>query len=76
MRKTLLFCLFCCSLALAQVPAVAEATDPKWEEPTRWETIRWQPDAASAMREANVSGKPLMVFMVVNFKGRPGADKL
>lgn len=75
MRNVLLMCLLCCILSLTQLPSAAEASDPKWEEPTRWQTIDWQPDTASAIREANLSGKPLMVFMIVNYKGRPGADK-
>lgn len=76
MQKMILLCFLCCSLWLAQVPSVAEETpNPKWEEPTRWKTIHWQPDAESARREADLSGKPLMVFMFVNFKGKPGADQ-
>ncbi len=75
MRNVLLLWLLCCSLSLAQVPSLPEASDPKWEEPTRWKSIHWLPDAASALREAHLSEKPLMVFMIVNFKGRPGEDR-
>jgi hypothetical protein len=76
MRNVFLFWLFCCSLSLAQEPPVAEHSDQRWEASSRWETIRWQHDAASALRESSSSGKPLMVFLVVNYEGEAGADKV
>lgn len=75
MRNVILLSLLCCSFCLAQVSPVTEKSEQEWIEPTRWETIHWQPNAASALRESHSSGKPLMVFMIVNYKGRPGEDR-
>lgn len=70
MRNVVLFCLLCCSVCQAQSSAMTKKSNQDWVEPTRWETILWQPDAPSALRESSLSGKPLMVFMFVNYKGR------
>ncbi len=65
----------CCSLCSAQASAASEVDDRHWVEPTAWKTIYWQPDARSAIREATLSGKPIMVFLFVNYKGRADAGK-
>ena len=76
MRNVILLSLLCCSFCLAQVsPTTTDRVEEEWMEPTRWETIHWQPDAATALRESQLSGKPLMVFMFVNYKGRPGETR-
>ena len=75
MRNVILLILLCCSISLAQVSSGREHSDQEWLQPKNWETIQWQPDAATALRESQSSGKPLMVFMMVNYEGRPGADR-
>lgn len=75
MRNVILLLLLCCSIGLAQVSSGTEQSDQEWLQPKNWETIQWQPDAATALRESQSLGKPLMVFMMVNYEGRPGADR-
>ena len=75
MRNVILLTLLCCSFCGAQVSPVSENSEQEWLSPTRWEAIQWQPDAATALRESQTSGKPLMVFMMVNYEGRPGTDR-
>ena len=76
MRNILLFFLLCCSTCLGQVLPASGKSNPKYEPSSQWKTILWQPDAVSALRESLSSGKPLMVFLAVGFKGQAGADEL
>lgn len=68
LRKIILFCFLYCSTALAQDLMTLQPANHNRESPG-WEAIHWQDDVTSALRESKSTGKPLMVFLVVNKEG-------
>jgi thioredoxin:protein disulfide reductase len=68
------FCVFSCHPAVAPkaVPpsekiVLGESADQKAQPPKQDESVRWQTDEAAARREAQTTGKPMVVYFTASW---------
>ena len=72
--------LFVCLTAAAQSLDLAKIAELKQtietNEPKKlWTKINWSKDIAAALKRAQDEKKPVMVFLMVNEKGRKDAER-